>query len=324
MPTSVENLLIFALIPIVIAVTVCAGVYMFRTTNREQHRLLMAQECFNGCPTAVVYPHLWRIGAEEIRSLAAQRGYREARSGDPHALVFQFDPRWTPDATPPRLSRRRRRNRRQFLETLTVDQVVWAKPSALAWTRHEITAKAGAQGYAVARLLGDRTDPTMLLVRSPIRSLRDVAPAPAKRPSSWSFTLALGLGVGLITIVAAFAIPKSHSWLWGATAVAAIGAAVLIAVIYNSGGFSARAGHLLREFDGRPQVRLLSTAYMDDSLAINDIAAECGYRYFRSEKSYFHWAFDSTSWLCYHLVHPVPSPGQPPALEARSNHRRRQ
>jgi hypothetical protein len=95
-----EVLLIPLAVPLIIGLTIWFVIFILRQHSAERARMMLVSHYFNGQLDVALQVSQWRMGAEEIRRLAQQRGYAELPGTYPDVLAF----RWAGDSvgSPPR------------------------------------------------------------------------------------------------------------------------------------------------------------------------------------------------------------------------------
>lgn len=308
--------LVFVVFFLIIA-AICVPILTiwFRQQGVERQRLMLSHHYFTGHPQVVLQPGKWKISVTAIRQLARERGYVEAGRPNPDTLVFQLaqptpsgGPAYPAPFNASTPTKRQLRRRRQLFAGLASQGIAWVQASQLGLGAVELDHLARGKGFFAARVLGNQADPTVLLSRTPIRSLNDaVDPALKRSLTSKSrvnvHRLMVGTAALFLGVFGALLGADDRSW-WLRGGLGAIGLVLLAAGLGllhapKLHDTTHRMSLLIREFNGRLQFTLDPTVYLLDRVVIGDVANELGYAYSSSEHGLLGRSRWNWSWITY-------------------------
>lgn len=281
MTTAVLLLLAVPLAGIAIAHAVLQLTALASST-RESRRTLLASECFSGLPTVVVAPQQWDMAPDDVRMMAARRGYKEASPPAPHVLAF----RRAPTAVPQPVQRGDDQARARVARELTPRGFVWLTPSEIGGTVADVATLAAHHNAQILRQYGDHLNPLLLVSTRQVGSLLELIPETDRTPLRSRTRILTRGGINLAAALAAAVVitvglvASSEMWLI-LTVVPMLYLADLAVFLLFSARDSTteRMTRLLREFDGRNRIPIVKRHYRLDRLAVLDVAAELGYAY---------------------------------------------
>ncbi|MGH3520717.1 MAG: hypothetical protein ACRDQ7_25755 [Haloechinothrix sp.] len=304
-------LLVLIALPLSLAAVIWFMVVVVRRNKHENQRLQLSSNCFTGYPEVVIAAGQWALTPEIIRRTAYERGYVEVNQPNPDALVFHHAPHSTQRPAVPhsgRPSRAQTRRRAKFTAGLATERFAWIEPSALGAGVDDVAALGRRHGFGVARVLGSRSAPMVLLSRTPIHRVDDTLSADGRKPlSSWArHWIGAGLVLCSLLMVLPLGVVANASgsvspvlWVLGGGAVVSLIAGTAIPLIPAFGSTTSRMSRLILEFNGRMHFRLLAHHYRLDRTVIGDVATEMGYTYLGSQSSWRTSSRWNESWISY-------------------------
>lgn len=250
------------------------------SSTRESRRTLLVSECFSGLPTVVVAPQQWDMSPEDIRLMAARRGYLEVPPPAPHALAFRLAPA---AVSQPTYCSDEQAHARMAAE-LGSRGFVWLTPSEIGGTVADVAALAGRHGARILRQYGDHLDPVLLLGTRQVGSLRELVPETYRAPLRSKAKVMARVGINLTaTLVAAVVVTvgavSSDLWILAMAPVLILPDLAAFLLFTARDSTTERMTRLLMEFDGRSRVPIVKRHFRLDRLAILDVATEFGYMY---------------------------------------------
>lgn len=293
--TTVGLLLLVLFLLGVNVVVVLIIVLIHRRSRLNNERLALTNYYFRGSPEVALRLTDWRIGVGEIRRTAQERAYVEVPSPTQGVVVFRLAPpsaqravvaqpavAWQPTA--------KHRARAIALEQrLSGPEPCWVRLRDVGWSMHDMESIAYRHGRAVARVLGQRDDPVVLLSRTSIAHIADTVGSWPTLGTSYVRHV-LGITIALVGMMATLAtanaivdagIEAPPALAMALSSLVFVPAAIglLFPYVYVSRDITRRMTLLMSEFRGAPEVKLLHSHYQLPGPVIDDVAREFGYRH---------------------------------------------